>query len=176
MGLWSKFTALLDFKANTVVEKIFINLGIIFIFACINYIIEYLGEVKNIKFFKGQFQFPDDHKIHFGNTLYFTLITHFTVGYGDYYPKRHIAKWITAFHVFFAWYINIIALMTHKEKKEVVTEWNKSSQRHLLTSIGKTIKGKKGSLGIGNRYKVPTMASKNTQIPKTGVKPPELVG
>jgi len=87
-------------------KQILLNFGVILFFSILNYLIEYLGTVSNISLFKSQFQMPDDHKLNFGNTLYFTLITHFTVGYGDYFPRRHIAKWVTAFHVFMAWYIN----------------------------------------------------------------------
>lgn len=44
---------------------------------------------------------PDDHdKVHFTDLLYFSTVTWFTVGFGDFTPRTPALKWFVALKIF----------------------------------------------------------------------------
>lgn len=102
-----------DSWSHTLLEKFLYNIILILVFTGINTLIIFLGN-KGIggKLFKNQFKLPPGEKLNFFNALYFTTITHFTVGYGDYFPVGKIARITTALHVFLAWLINLVPMKT----------------------------------------------------------------
>ena len=81
-------------------EKLIWNFAIIVIFAAINF---FLSKADKKAFSSNKEFTPLD-------ALYFSTITHFTIGYGDYYPTSPIAKRLTIAHVILAWFINFVDL------------------------------------------------------------------
>ena len=81
-------------------EKFIWNFAIIAIFSVINF---FLSKADKKAFFSNKEFTPLD-------AVYFTTITHFTIGYGDYYPTSPIAKILTIAHVILTWFINFVDL------------------------------------------------------------------
>ena len=49
----------------------------------------------------------DEHFKDFGSTLYYTIVTHFTVGYGDIYPKTALLKTLCCIHLFISFSLTL---------------------------------------------------------------------
>lgn len=52
---------------------------------------------------------------HYGDLVYFSVITQFTVGYGDVGPKSAAAKTVVCLHVLFSFFLNVLELMRPNE-------------------------------------------------------------
>lgn len=67
-------------------------------------------------------------KEHFGteptnaNAMYFTTVTHATVGYGDILPKTRTAKMVVTLHVLIVW--TLIALATSWTFEKAEDSWD----------------------------------------------------
>jgi len=73
----------------------------------------------------GSFHFPitGDHTL-FVDILYFSLITHTTVGYGDIVPTTKLAKIFVCIHVFSVWVVNLgfVWLSVHESVTEITNQ------------------------------------------------------
>lgn len=81
-------------KIDEPVEKFKWNIFFIFIFTIINYcVFVYHENRKDFTIF---------------TSFYFTVITNFTIGYGDYSPKSGLGQWISIIHIMIVWLINLV--------------------------------------------------------------------
>lgn len=76
-------------------EKLIANSVVLILYTVINYFILVIYE---------------EQKLSFSDVIYFTFITHFTVGYGDISPKSNLGRTLTFIHVFITWFINLIPI------------------------------------------------------------------
>ena len=53
--------------------------------------------------FRRHFHVPENTPVNFGTVLYFSLVTHFTVGYGDIYPTTQLSRSMVAVHITLVW-------------------------------------------------------------------------
>ena len=73
--------------------KIIINLFLLIIFSIINYFILVKYEKQDLRL---------------NDVIYFTFITHFTVGYGEIVPKSDIGRGFTMLYISLIWIVNLI--------------------------------------------------------------------
>jgi len=73
--------------------KIIINLILLIIFSIINYFILVKYEKQDLRL---------------NDVIYFTFITHFTVGYGEIVPKSDIGRGFTMLYISLIWIVNLI--------------------------------------------------------------------
>ena len=76
-------------------EKIFWNIVLILIMTVLNYIV---------------FNFADKKKdgMNIGDAFYYTMTTHFTIGFGDISPIGPWSRLIYYFHIVLVWFINMV--------------------------------------------------------------------
>ena len=74
-------------------NKLFLNLIIYLLFTII-----YIKNKNN--FNKKQLSNND--------IIYYSLVTHTTVGYGDIYPTTTLGKYITSLHILFVFIVNLL--------------------------------------------------------------------
>jgi ABC-type multidrug transport system permease subunit len=86
-------------------EKFVWNLIIIGVFTIINYILYVYHEERK------------DFTIY--DAFYYTISTHFTLGFGDIIPKSVIGKMMVFLHAFLVWAINLVS--PQKVSKYVVS-------------------------------------------------------
>ena len=79
-------------------EKLFWNFGLIIFFSIINFIISQINPKA----------FSSEKKFTIIDAIYFSTITHFTIGYGDYYPTNELTKILTLLHVIMAWLVSFV--------------------------------------------------------------------
>jgi len=127
-------------------EKIFWNINIILIFTLINWVI--YNFVEDI---------PEDKKLSVGDAFYYTMTTHFTIGFGDIMPMGPWTRLIYYFHIVLVWFINMVPAgltvfeelrKTQKEAFPRTRQLSKQSKFSGMTNLPTGVT--KGS----NKYKV----------------------
>jgi len=76
-------------------EKIFWNIFLIIFMTFVNWGVY-------------QLEGNGDEKLNFSDALYYTITTHFTIGFGDITPIGPWSRLVYYFHVFTVWFINMI--------------------------------------------------------------------
>jgi hypothetical protein len=93
----------MELLLNHPIRRIIIYNILLFIIMTIIYII-----IE--KSYHGSFKYseePDNKNINIGDIIYFSLITHTTIGYGDIIPKTGLAKFFVCLHGFIVLVINL---------------------------------------------------------------------
>jgi len=81
---------------DVVQRKLLLNLILIVIFATM-YQALYLYDDDNFH----------NNDVNFGDMIHFSLVTQYTIGYGDQYPISKLAKALTGIHILLTWLINL---------------------------------------------------------------------
>jgi hypothetical protein len=78
-------------------EKFVANIILVIVYSGINF---YILNIHEKELHNKEYTYFD--------ALYYTVITHFTIGFGDIVPKSVLGKSTTMLHIFMVWIINII--------------------------------------------------------------------
>jgi len=110
-------------------EKFAWNIVILIIYSIINYFVLVKYEEQDLSI---------------DQIIYFTSITHFTVGFGDITPKTTLGRIVTISHVILSWFITFVpAINISKNAGLVLAELppvagNPGKRFSLVTDLGQT--------------------------------------
>tara|TARA_B110000495_G_C23029425_1_gene612578 strand:- start:1082 stop:1396 length:315 start_codon:yes stop_codon:yes gene_type:complete len=87
-------------------EKIKVNVISIFIFSLIYYLF-YINDKENFIVNNDILKKKEDNKLNYRDFLYFSILTNFTITFGDIIPGTGRVKLLTGIQVFLFWYITL---------------------------------------------------------------------
>jgi len=83
-------------SCDSIKRKLIANILLALIFSGVYIILEHYGEHFN------------DNEADYGKMLHFSIVTQFTIGYGDQFPISTTARVVTAIHIVLTWMINLV--------------------------------------------------------------------
>lgn len=87
-------------------EKIKVNVISIFIFSLIYYLF-YINDNENFIINNDILKKKEDNKLNYRDFLYFSILTNFTITFGDIIPATGRVKLLIGIQVFLFWYITL---------------------------------------------------------------------
>lgn len=146
-------------RVDEPMEKLFWNLAIIIIWVFLNWLLFKL-------------EGDSEQQLSFGDALYYTVTTHFTIGFGDITPIGPLTRTIYYFHIFLVWFINMVPagltvfedLKTVKKDVKPFAGQQKLERQSKFKSLSELPKGRRGSIIKSKSAKITPIAGQKYTI------------